>query len=70
MGKSKTPSQIFNLILDIITLARAIRNIKFMYSNRSANRLAVKITKKPIYVLLKPMYCKNVSFILFYIYIL
>lgn len=44
--KIKAKSQIPNLISDIIALAKAIKNINFIYYNRSSNRLANKIAKK------------------------
>lgn len=35
-----------NIIRDILIFAKATRNIKFMYCNRSANKLTDKIVKE------------------------
>lgn len=45
-GASKVPSQISNIIIDIIVLALAIKNIKFMYCNKYTNKLADTVARK------------------------
>lgn len=45
-NNSKPPSQIFNLVEDIITCTRTLENIKFLYRNRFANALADKLAKR------------------------
>lgn len=45
-GKTKARNQITNLIEDIITIVKAVRNIQFSYCIRMTNKLADTITKK------------------------
>lgn len=47
MAEIKAPSQIYNIVSDIIALAKEVRNTKIMYCNISANRLADSIAKMP-----------------------
>lgn len=42
----KAPTQIFNLVEDVKVLAKAVKKLKFVYCNRSVNRLADRITKQ------------------------
>lgn len=46
MGAIKALNTITNIIEDILVLASAIRNIKFVYRNRHANILADIIARK------------------------
>lgn len=52
-GETRPPNHICNLVEDIVTLTRAVDNIKFLYCYRSANELADKIARKTL------MYCKQ-----------
>lgn len=44
--KIKAPSQMSNLIRDITSLAKSIRNIQFTYCDRLAKKLADNIAKR------------------------
>lgn len=46
VDRTKLLSQIINLIIDIVTLARNFRNTQFNYLSRNANRLADVIATK------------------------
>lgn len=55
----KSPSQILNLIEDIIVLVKAVENIKLLYCNTSINKLVDKMLKRPILIVLKRLFIMN-----------
>lgn len=67
-GATKAPGIILNIVEDVVMLAATVRDIKFVYCNRYANRLANTITRKTHHytaqtVFIYQQYCLFVLFL-------
>lgn len=62
LDRTKTASQIIDLIADIVALARNFRNIQFTYCNKNVNRLTNAIAKKAHCITNSLYYCYNEYF--------
>lgn len=68
MNNTKASSQISNVIIDIIILVKTIKNIEFIYCNKSVSRLGDKITKKVYYCTSQIVVIYNIKHIFYFVW--